>query len=177
LWKVSGADKLSDDLSDMLFVQILTTKLGDPITITVDVLGYAPSCRVTKTITLKNTVAPYVCDTLNITGPATITTGDLVDLKLNVTDGSSDKTRLTYNWSISAGTIESGQGTANIKIDTSDAEGRTITASVDVGDLGVGCSNTKAFSFSVVKKPAAKPASKPKQAKPKKVASTKSRKV
>lgn len=176
LWKISGAEKFGDETSDMLLVSILKTKLGDPITISVDVVGYDPSCRVTKTLTIKNTVAPYVCDTLNINGPTSVTTGELADLKFTATGGSANKSELTYAWSVSAGMIESGQGTPNIKINTSDAEGKSITATVGVQNLGLGCSNIKDFTFSVVTKPTTKPAAKPKQVKPKKV-SAKSKKT
>jgi hypothetical protein len=57
----------------------------------------------------------------------------------------------TYNWTISAGTITSGQGTSVIIVDTTGVEG-SITATVDVGGFDGGCS-TASSSTSDVEKP------------------------
>lgn len=57
----------------------------------------------------------------------------------------------TYNWSVSAGTISSGQGTSVITVDTTGVEG-SITATVDVGGFDRSCS-TSASSTSDVEKP------------------------
>ena len=47
---------------------------------------------------------------------------------------------VTYNWTVSAGTIESGQGTPSITVRTSAAEaGSTITATVNLGGTDPAC--------------------------------------
>ncbi|MEQ1765461.1 MAG: hypothetical protein ABL984_20195, partial [Pyrinomonadaceae bacterium] len=55
----------------------------------------------------------------------------------------------TYNWSVSAGAITSGQGTAVIDVDTKGAGGQTITASVDVGGFSRSCSTSQSSTISV----------------------------
>lgn len=51
-------------------------------------------------------------------------------------------TEPTYKWSVSAGTIVSGQNTFSIRVDTKGiADGTEITASLTVGGIPVECSN------------------------------------
>ena len=57
----------------------------------------------------------------------------------------------TYNWTISAGTISSGQGTSVITVDTTGVEG-SITATVEVGGYDGSCA-VSASSTSDVEKP------------------------
>jgi len=56
---------------------------------------------------------------------------------------------VTYNWSVSAGTISSGQGTSSITVDTAGLGGQTVTATVEVGGLDPACSRTASCSTSV----------------------------
>ena len=60
------------------------------------------------------------------------------------------KVNVTYNWSISAGTIISGQGTARILVDTKEASGMFITATVELGGLPAKCANTASASAEVI---------------------------
>lgn len=60
------------------------------------------------------------------------------------------KTDVTYNWSISAGTIVSGQGTARIQVNTKEASGMFITATVELGGLPAKCPNTASASAEVI---------------------------
>ncbi|HVG34514.1 MAG TPA: hypothetical protein VM911_15695 [Pyrinomonadaceae bacterium] len=53
----------------------------------------------------------------------------------------------TYNWSISAGIITSGQGTPSITIDTTGTVGQTITATLEVGGLDSTCANSASCSY------------------------------
>ena len=58
----------------------------------------------------------------------------------NVTPGTYDP---TYNWTVSAGTIESGQGTPSIVVrTTSDMAGSSVTATVNIGGAPAGCDCT-----------------------------------
>jgi len=52
----------------------------------------------------------------------------------------------THNWSVSAGTIASGQGTSSITVNIS--AGQTITASVDLGGLDPSCPKTASCTAS-----------------------------
>jgi hypothetical protein len=47
---------------------------------------------------------------------------------------------LTYNWSVSNGTIESGQG--SLQINVAGAAGDSVTATVEVGGVPASCPNT-----------------------------------
>jgi hypothetical protein len=64
----------------------------------------------------------------------------------------------TYNWSVSAGTISSGQGTSTITVDTTGAGGQSITATVTIGGLDPTCNGTASCTTSV--KPPIPPAQK-----------------
>ena len=56
---------------------------------------------------------------------------------------------LTYNWSVSAGTISSGQGTSSISVDTKGVGGQTVTATVELGGVDPACSRTASCTTSV----------------------------
>src|SRR5205823_13125607 len=63
----------------------------------------------------------------------------------------------TYNWTVSAGTITSGQGTTSITVDTKGLGGQTVTATVEVGGVEPTCTNRTASCSSRVR-PRPKPA-------------------
>jgi hypothetical protein len=58
---------------------------------------------------------------------------------------------VTYNWSISAGTITSGQGTSVITVEVGD-EG-SCTATVEIGGLSKECRNTGSATVTIKKAP------------------------
>lgn len=94
----------------------------------------------TKTITIKecsNCTKPCECGTLSMTGPSGVTQpGDTMTFTANVTGGPD----VTYNWSVSAGTIESGQGTSSIVVRTTEAMADSnVTATVELGGTTPGC--------------------------------------
>ena len=60
------------------------------------------------------------------------------------------KVNVTYNWAISAGTIISGQGTARILVDTKEAAGMFITATVDLGGLPSNCTSAASYTVDVI---------------------------
>ena len=73
------------------------------------------------------------CPTLTLADRAGVTNpGSPMTFTANVTGGAD----VTYNWTVSAGTIASGQGTSSITVrhDT-DMAGQTVTATVDIGGL------------------------------------------
>lgn len=68
----------------------------------------------------------------------------------NVAGGDPDTTP-TFNWTVSAGEIISGQGTPSITVDVSDLEpGTSVTATVDVGGYGGGCSTSSSCTTVIV---------------------------
>ena len=63
----------------------------------------------------------------------------------------------TYNWTVSNGTIASGQGTSTIDFDMSEVQGdSTVTATVNVGGFARECSTSSSCTSSVMKKPEAR---------------------
>ena len=53
--------------------------------------------------------------------------------------GGEPNIQPTYKWSVSAGTITTGQGTPTIVVDTKGLAGKEVTATVDVGGLNPAC--------------------------------------
>lgn len=64
---------------------------------------------------------------------------------------------VTYNWTVSAGSISSGQGTSAISVDTTGLAGQTVTATVTIGGLdpNCNCDTVKSESGPVAAKPVA----------------------
>ncbi len=77
-----------------------------------------------------------------------VTEGELVILQASLT-GKSATTKVTYQWTISAGEIVSGQGTNAIQIKTDNLGGEYVTAMVEVKGLHASCPATKAESFAI----------------------------
>jgi hypothetical protein len=85
---------------------------------------------------------PVACPTISVSCPDTGTIGQPVTFTANVSGGDANVTP-TFNWTVSAGTISSGQGTSSITVDTTGVSGgATITATVDVGGYGRECSTS-----------------------------------
>ena len=75
------------------------------------------------------------CSPVSVSGPSGITNpGD------NMTFTASVSGNVTYNWTVSAGRIVSGQGTPAITVSTSAADaGSNVTATVEIGGTQAGC--------------------------------------
>jgi len=82
------------------------------------------------------------CPTVSVSCPDVVDEGQPVTFTANVTGGDPN-VAATYNWSVSAGTITSGQGTPSITVDTTGQGGTAITATVNVGGYPPEC-NTSA---------------------------------
>jgi hypothetical protein len=88
------------------------------------------------------------CPTIEISCPTDlVTAGSPATVSVNVSGGGSYN--VTYNWSVSAGTITGGQGTPSITIDTTGLAGQTVTATVELGGLPPTCDRTRSCSFSI----------------------------
>jgi hypothetical protein len=81
-----------------------------------------------------------VCPQVAISCPDTPGVGQPLEFSASVTGGSTDQR--VYNWTVSGGTIISGQGTDRIRIDTKGLAGATIRASLSMGGLPLDCSAT-----------------------------------
>jgi len=91
-------------------------------------------------------VAP--CPQVAVSCPSDVEQGSPITFTASVTGGDPNVTG-TYNWSVSAGTITSGQGTSTITVDTAGIGGQTVTASVDVGGYPPACATTSSCSTQV----------------------------
>jgi hypothetical protein len=94
------------------------------------------------------------CPTVTVSCPDTVRAGEELTFTAGVSGGDAD-VQPTYNWSVSAGAISSGQGTATIVVDTTGTGGQTITATVDVGGFSRECSTSHSCTTSVGEKSAA----------------------
>ncbi|MDQ3490670.1 MAG: hypothetical protein M3449_06350 [Acidobacteriota bacterium] len=95
----------------------------------------------TRTITIAECECIRECDcpTLSVSGPAGITNpGDTMTFTANVSGGTQPN--ITYNWSVTAGEIESGQGTPSITVRTTQAMANSnVTATVQIGGQDPAC--------------------------------------
>lgn len=67
--------------------------------------------------------------------------------------GGSPGITPSYNWTVSAGKIISGQGTPSITVDTTGLAGQTVRTSLDVGGFGTPCPASCATSIPIMNKP------------------------
>lgn len=95
--------------------------------------------------------APASCPAVKVSCPDSVQAGADLTFTANVSGGPSDVTP-TYNWTVSAGSIKSGQGTSAIVVDTGGTGGQTITATVDVGGFARECSTSSSCTVSVGEK-------------------------
>ena len=87
------------------------------------------------------------CPKLNLSSPDIIKDGDPAVFTAIVSGGKDVKP--TYNWSISSGTITSGQGTSVIYVDTKGLAGQSITATVEMGGYSPNCPTTSSSTISI----------------------------
>ena len=82
---------------------------------------------------------PVLCPTVDVSCPDTVKGGDSITFTATVSNGDPNVTP-TFNWTVSAGTISSGQGTSSITVDTTRLAGNSsVTATVDVGGYERSC--------------------------------------
>jgi hypothetical protein len=125
-------------------------------TATVDVddgCGCITSATTTVTIAdCGDCIPDLVCPTFNVTCPSEVEDGSPATFSATFTQGTPQVSE-TYNWTVSAGTITSGQGTSTITVDTKGTGGQTITATVEIGGLDPTCNRTTSCSTPVKPRP------------------------
>ncbi|HKR02950.1 MAG TPA: hypothetical protein VJT09_19890 [Pyrinomonadaceae bacterium] len=89
------------------------------------------------------------CPEISVSCPSDVQAGTPATVSVNLSGGDPNAS-VTYNWSVSAGTISSGQGTPSITIDTTGLGNQTVTATVEIGGLPPECDRTRSCSFSVL---------------------------
>ena len=97
---------------------------------------------------------PPPCPTVSVSCPTDVEANQPITFTASVSGGAPGAT-FTYNWSVSAGTISSGQGTSTITVDTAGAGGQSVTATVSIGGADPSCNNTASCTTAV--KPAPQP--------------------
>jgi hypothetical protein len=136
--------------------------VGTGATVSWDLSGVAPGsytitagvddgcgiCGKTMTQTVNIVTCPDCeikcsCATIGVTGPAGVTApGGTMTFTANVSGGSQD-VALTYNWTVSDGTIQSGQGTPSIVVSVPAGPNppppTNITATVTIGGQRADC--------------------------------------
>jgi Carboxypeptidase regulatory-like domain/PKD-like domain len=119
----------------------MSTAQPGTFTITVGVDDGCGLCGKTITKTIKVQECPNCtplcsCSPLSVDGPSGLTSaGDTMTFVASVS--GSD---VTFNWTVSAGTIESGQGTSSITVRTTqDMADSNITATVEISGIDPGC--------------------------------------
>lgn len=95
---------------------------------------------------------PPTCPTVTVSCPDSATDSGSVTFSANLSGGSADVTP-SYNWTISAGRITSGQGNASITVDTTGLAGQTVRATLDVGGYGTPCPASCSVSIPIDIKP------------------------
>ena len=78
------------------------------------------------------------CPTVSVSCPSDVDQGSPITFTASVNGDMN----VTYNWSVSTGTISGGQGTSSITVDTAGLAGQTVTATVELGGLDPSCSRT-----------------------------------
>jgi hypothetical protein len=92
-----------------------------------------------------------VCPAVEIVCPTSVALDQPLTFSSRVTGGVPANVAAAYNWTVSAGTIISGQGTDTIKVDTTGLGGQTIRASLSVGGYNLECAADCAVSIPLPK--------------------------
>lgn len=91
---------------------------------------------------------PPPCPTVSVSCTDAVDVGSPITYTASVTGGPANMAA-TYNWSVSAGTITSGQGTPTITVDTAGLGGQSVTATLSLGGADPACSTTASCTTSV----------------------------
>ena len=99
------------------------------------------------------------CPVTQVTCPDLTYVNDKLVITANISGGDPNITP-TYNWTVSAGSIESGQGTSAIEVSTKGlSDNESVTATVELGGFGRECGYgqvVNSCTSSVMKKPEAR---------------------
>lgn len=110
-------------------------------TVTVEVnSGREQDCTAfTQTAVVVRDCPPPTCPSIVISCPDTVRLGETVTFRSSITNLATGITPI-YQWTVSAGTITSGQGTPSITVDTTGLTGQAINARLSVGGFNLDCS-------------------------------------
>jgi hypothetical protein len=94
----------------------------------------------------------YDCPAVAVTCPDSVPSGEGAAFEANV-NGAAAGAKLTYKWTVSAGTITGGQGTGRVEVDTTGMSGGQLTATVEVGGFPESCPAAASCSTAVIPRP------------------------
>ena len=151
-WSTTGGRVTGDGPNATLD---LTGASPGTYTVTVEVddgCGCVAFTSTTVTVNVCGCVSPRVvpCPTVRVSCQDQASEGQTITFTANVTGGDTSVTP-TYNWTVSAGTIASGQGTSSITVNTAGLGGQSVTATVDVGGYDRSCSTSASCTTAVTK--------------------------
>ena len=89
----------------------------------------------------------YLCPTVALSCRDTVEAGTILTFTATVGVGLN---KPTFKWTVSEGKIVSGQGTSYVNVDTSNLEGKIVTATFELGGDDPACPNTASCSTQVV---------------------------
>jgi len=113
-----------------------------------DGCGCITAATTTVTIaTCGDCIPDVVCPTISSSCPDAVDQGQPITYTATVGAGTPPAT--TYNWTVSAGTITSGQGTTSITVSTDNIGGQSVTASLEVGGVDPSCGKTTSCTTAV----------------------------
>ena len=92
-----------------------------------------------------------VCPAIEIVCPTNVGIDQPLTFSSRYTGGVPANVNPVYNWTVSAGTIISGQGTDTIKVDTTGLAGQTVRASLSMGGYNLECSGDCGVSIPLPK--------------------------
>jgi hypothetical protein len=90
-----------------------------------------------------------LCPTVAVTCPDETEVGSPIVFTANMAVGTPAP-EVTYQWTVTAGTIVEGQGTNSVKVDTKNLAGKTVTATVKVGGIDPACNSTASCTTEVL---------------------------
>lgn len=96
----------------------------------------------TTKVVVRECIRPPVCPNVSIYCPETVSVGAPVTFTANLSGGYPATITPVYNWTVTGGTIISGQGTASIQVDTGGLEAQAITANLSVEGYNQSCTAT-----------------------------------
>jgi hypothetical protein len=101
----------------------------------------------TKTIEVRECICDNICacPTLTVSGGDQVEPGQNLTFTANLTGGTAED--LNYNWTVSNGTISSGQGTPSITVDTTGLPDTSVTATVTITGPGL-CEECRSLNSS-----------------------------
>jgi hypothetical protein len=117
-------------------------------------VGSEGSCQAFSSVSvLVNPCAAVqpVCPAIEIVGPTNVAVDQPLTFTSRASGGVPANVTPVYNWTVSAGTIISGQGTDTIKVDTTGLGGQTVRASLSIGGYNLECAADSAVSIPLPK--------------------------